>query len=104
MTDRPYPLAVLLTMLWVAPRLWPPKTRERLLELRALALHYGLPCPAREHDVLCPTWRSLGALLAKVRAEGELRRALDLDWLLGLQVDDLRMAERDARGSTELLA
>lgn len=94
MTDRPSPLAVLLTMLWVAPRLWPPSTQARLLELRALVTHHGLPCHAREHDAIEPDPRTLRRLLETACVWGELRLLPDLAWALELLVCDL---EHDAR-------
>ena len=94
MTDRPSPLALLVVTLWAEARLWPEAARARLPEVRALAQHSGLLCPAREHDALEPAPRALRRLLETACAWGELRRLPDLAWALELLVCDL---EHDAR-------
>lgn len=94
MTKPPSPLALLVVTLWASARLWPEAARARLPEVRALAQHSGLPCPAREHDAIEPEPRALRRLLETACVWGELRLLPDLTWALELLVCDL---EHDAR-------
>lgn len=96
MTDRPSPLALIVVTLWAEARLWPAAARARLPEVRALAQHHGLPCPAREHDVLEPCSVTLRRLLEAAAHGGELRGLGDLAWLLELLNCDLALAARGA--------
>lgn len=96
MTDRPSPLTLLVVTLWAEARLWPEAARARLPEVRALAQHHGLPCPAREHDVLEPCPVTLRRLLEAAARSGELRWLGDLTWQLELLSCDLALAARGA--------
>lgn len=96
MTDCPSPLTLLLVTLWAAAPLWPAAARARLPEVRALALHQGLPCPPREHDVLEPCPVTLRRLLEAAARSGELCGLGDLTWQLELLCCDLALAARGA--------
>lgn len=89
MTKPPSPLALLVVTLWASARLWPEAARARLPEVRALAQHSGLPCPAREHDAIEPCPVNLRKLLEKAAWRGELRGLGDLAWALELLACDL---------------
>lgn len=92
MTARPSALALLLVTLWARAQSWPPAARTRLPEVRALALHHGLSCPAREHDALVPDARTLRRLLDTAASRGELAHRSDLSWALELLANDLALA------------
>lgn len=89
MTERPSPLALLLVLLWAEARMWPPAAAARLPEVRALAQHSGLSCPACEHDVLAPDARTLRRLLTLARAE--LHSLCELGWHLELLAVELHL-------------
>lgn len=89
MTERPSPLTLIVVTLWAEARLWPAAARARLPEVRALAQHHGLPCPAREHDVFEPCPVTLRKLLLAAEKAHELRQLCDLTWQLETLIRDL---------------
>lgn len=87
MTDRPSPLRTLLEVLWAEARLWPPSAAARLPEVRALALHRGLPCPDREHALLVPSAGLITRYLDRSGPEITAHFAADFSWLVTLLAD-----------------
>lgn len=86
MTARPAALPLLLVTLWAEARFWPRIARDRVLEARALAIHLGLLCPAREHDLVVPDPVTLRRLLERAATNKELHGlpelSLQIEWLI----------------------
>ena len=89
---RPSALPLLLVTLWAEARLWPRVARARVLEARALAVHLGLLCPAREHDLVVPEPITLRKLLETAALNRELRGLSELSWQVELLINDLAFA------------
>lgn len=102
MSRTPSALELLVVTIWIEARAWPEAARARLPELRALVQHHGLPCPAREHNVLAPCPLVLRRLLETAASRGELRGLADLSWAVDCLTVELTFALRKTPGDSLL--